>query len=224
MIELFSLGAFVLSQFTPWQTDGRTDGQTDRRTPSRSERPAAYCSAVKTASKYNGLPRIAYAWAAIVVRRAVNATTLISYLLGECTPGGRSVVGRLDGAKRVRAGTRGRSAKTQQPQQQQQQQPHPVKPLADDVQWRMMADCLAAVAGSMSSRFDTHAHVLHNTRVNASCFLCNTWPVCHIHILTRTYGGKNRANFVMDIVVNDDVFAVANTCLFVALIATSRIL
>ena len=31
IIELFSLGAFVLSQFTR-VTDGRTDGQTDGRT------------------------------------------------------------------------------------------------------------------------------------------------------------------------------------------------
>ena len=36
--------SFVLSQFKLWQTDR----QTDRRTPLRWERPAAYCSAVKT--------------------------------------------------------------------------------------------------------------------------------------------------------------------------------
>ena len=36
IIELFSLGAFVLSQYTRL-TDGQTDGQTDRQTESRSQ-------------------------------------------------------------------------------------------------------------------------------------------------------------------------------------------
>ena len=44
IIELFSLCAFVLSQFTRLtdrQMDGRTDGQTDRRTDAhRKDRPA----------------------------------------------------------------------------------------------------------------------------------------------------------------------------------------
>jgi len=40
IIELFSLGAFVLSQFTRL-TDGRTDRQTDGRTDAhRKDRPA----------------------------------------------------------------------------------------------------------------------------------------------------------------------------------------
>jgi len=40
VIELFSLGAFVLSQYTrltDGRTDGWTDGRTDRRTESRQQ-------------------------------------------------------------------------------------------------------------------------------------------------------------------------------------------
>ena len=47
IIELFSLGAFVLSQFTRL-TDGRTDGQTDGRTNAHRKDRVAYNAAVKT--------------------------------------------------------------------------------------------------------------------------------------------------------------------------------
>ena len=47
VIELFSLGAFVLSQYTRL-TDGRTDGRTDRQTEISTAIPCVYASHSRT--------------------------------------------------------------------------------------------------------------------------------------------------------------------------------